>query len=470
MNDHENSDHTANAALKKEILEFYSGGVSNYYAERCIDFYHQKKKAFNWLFDGEDRIKLSVSDEEAAMYFFDHNPDFQHLVNKTVEFLYKEDFPLLVEDVKLAIYRNKITFQKNVYKFTKFYNRYVRTENDPEFDFQRFYDRLKTAECVISIHPMDFIGASEDSSFSSCLAIDSCHHTATTAYLRDDFTVMAYTTDGKKKIGRQFIYFDCFYIIMGNIYGAISKPLQEKIRKYIEEKYAKYLEVSNKWVISRNKTISEDNLYNCGHSNNDHGEFSVYFDQAVSAAIRYKEKTDNFDDLSLDFEDGLDRYGDSTSSGYIGLRYCSCCEETVDGELTYTEDGEVCDYCLNNYYTYCYECERYYYENTPMYYIEDENHHICESCYNDNDYGFCEKTEAYYSRDKLMEVIDSDGNLMIVHEDYAAEHFHFCDSCEKYFEKSTTETSDGFCVCNLCLDKDYELIDGSYEFKSRQVA
>jgi len=69
-----------------------------------------------------------------------------------------------------------------------------------------------------------------------------------------------------------------------------------------------------------------------------------------------------------------------------------------------------------------------------------------------------------------VDVIESDGTIISVHEDYAVEHYHFCDICERYFEEPSTETSDGFSVCDLCLEKDYELVDGSYEFKRRQVA
>ncbi|MDP8269439.1 MAG: hypothetical protein P9L97_11995 [Candidatus Tenebribacter davisii] len=466
----DNTEHDNNAKLHQQILDFYNAGVSDNYATRCVEFYHQKRKSFRWLFEGKDRIKLSISDEEAIDFFFTYNQQFQSLFYGISEFFHQMNSQMPSQEIKLAIFKNRIQYDKNEYKFTKFYNRFVKTESDPEVDFQAFYDKLKTAEVVLSIHPMDFLRASENSSFSSCLSLDSCHHTSTTAYLRDSITIMAYTTDGSKKLGRQWIYFDGYYVVLGNIYGSISRPLQEKIRKLIEEKYAKHLGIANKWVISRGKTIEEENLCNCGHGSNDHGEYAVYFDQEVNSAIRHKEKTHGFDNLDLEFEEGMDRYGDDTSSGYLGLTYCSCCNDAIEGESTYTEDGEVCDYCLNNYYSYCSECERYHHENTTMNFIEDENNYLCESCYDEGDYGFCEKTECYYTRDKLVEVIESDGTLITVHEDYAAENYHFCDICERFFENPTTETADGFCVCGLCLEKDYELVEGSYEFKTRQVA
>ncbi len=249
---------------------------------------------------------------------------------RTLGYLTEMHSYLSSQDIKLSIYRNRIRYEKNEFKFSKFYNRYVKTGDDPEIDFQKFYDNLKTAECILSIHPLDFIGASTDASFTSCLSVDSCHHTATTAYLKDDITIIAYTKSGDKKIGRQWVYIEDHYIVMGNIYGCISHPLQEKIRKLLEMKYAKHIGISNKWVISKDKSISEDCLNNCGHISNEHSDYSVYFDMDVAAKIRHKEGTDNFDGLFLDFSVGLNRYGENSYSGNLDLTYCTCCEEPID--------------------------------------------------------------------------------------------------------------------------------------------
>lgn len=183
-----------NETLHAQILDFYDGAVDDYYATRCIEFYEEKKKKFSWLFGDKDRIKLSISDLDAADFFFSHNQDFKNLYHETNEFLRKMDSPLSSRDLEMAIFKNRIQYEKNQFKFSKFYNRFVKTEEMSEFNFQNLYDKLKTAECILSIHPLDFIGASTDSSFSSCFSIDSCHHTATTAYLRDDLTIIAYTT------------------------------------------------------------------------------------------------------------------------------------------------------------------------------------------------------------------------------------------------------------------------------------
>ena len=459
-----NSDET----LHSQILEFYDDAVEGNYATRCIQFFKEKKRKFAWLFGTKDRIKLSISDEEAVEFFFTYNQDFQNLYYQTHEFLRKIDSLLSSQDIKMAIFKNKILYEKNQYKFSKFYNRFVKPPESSEFDFQDFYDKLKTAECILSIHPLDFLGASANSSFSSCLSIDSCHHTATTAYLRDDFTVIAYTTINGKKLGRQWIYFDGHYIIMGNIYGSISLPLQNKIRKLVEEKYANHLQAPNRWIISRDRELSDDQIDNCGNNNNSHDDYSVYFDLNVSMGIRHKERTSSFQGLYLEFEKGLDKFGDDTSSGRLELTYCSCCNESIEGDSTYTDDGEICNYCLGEHYTFCSDCEHYFYDSHPMHYIEDENYHICESCFENGEYGFCEMTESYYVNDNLIEVIQEDGSTMSVNRNYADEHYQICDSCGKYHEK-LTQVDDDF-ICNKCLNDEYEFVDGSYVLKSEHAA
>lgn len=459
-----------NETLHSQILDFYDGAVTDHYATRCIEFYEQKKKRFSWLFGDQDRIKLSISDLDAADFFFSHNQDFKNLYHETNEFLKKTNSPLVSRDLEMAIFKNRIQYQKNQFKFSKFYNRHVKTEEMSEFNFQSFYDKFKTAECILSIHPLDFLGASANASFSSCLSINSCHHAGCSAYLRDDYTIIAFTTIDGRKLGRQWLYFDGYYMIMGNIYGCITLPMQNMIRELVEEKYAQYLRVPNKWIVSRDKSISEDWVNNCGHGSNDHEDYSVYFDLDVNARIRHKEKTSNFGDLYLDFQDGLDKYGDDTNSGHIGLNYCACCDASIEGESTYTEDGEVCDYCLNEHYTFCYECDRYFYEEHTMYYIENEDHYICESCYDNGDYGYCEMTEAYYTSDNLVELIQSDGTIISVYKDYAEEHYHICDICGKYHEEPLTQIPDEQLVCNKCLKDDYELVDGSYVLKSEHAA
>ncbi len=70
----------------------------------------------------------------------------------------------------------------------------------------------------------------------------------------------------------------------------------------------------------------------------------------------------------------------------------------------------------------------------------------------------------------MVEVVQSDGTSMTVNRNYAEEHFSVCDSCDKYHEDALTQVEEDLFVCSKCLEDDYEIVEGSYVFKSEQVA
>jgi len=456
--------------LKDKILSFYDYEVDDQYAERVVEFAKNKLKAFNWLFKDSQRIELSISDEEAAEYFYSNNYAFSKLYDLTKKFFQLQNLEIM-QNLKLAIFKNRILYQKNTYKFSKFYRLFLcEKDTSKAINIQQFYDKLKTANCMISIHPMDFISASERCSYNSCYAIESCHHTGCTAYLRDNITIMVYTRMGERKIGRQWIYFNNYYIVFGRIYGAISLPLQDKIRAFIEQKYAEYKNISNTWILKKDYDIEEHHLENCGHSSNDHEEYSVYFDQQVSAIVRHKQETENFNGLYLTFEDGLDKDGYDTSDGKLFTTCCVCCEERIDGEGNSTNDGVVCDDCLNSNYTYCEDCETYYHSDSQdMYFIEGEDIHLCETCYDQGDYFYCEKTEQYWSTDQKVELTLYNGSRIEVSRDWANDNAYFCHYCETCHEEPLEIVDDEY-ICEDCLEEYYVEIDGEYYSKADQVA
>jgi hypothetical protein len=455
----------------EEIRALYKYEVGSYYAERILDFAADKQQCFQWLFGERNRIEISLPDEEAVAFFYETDLEFRQLFTQTVEFIKKSD---AVEEekqqnIKLAIFRNQIHYQKNRYKFSKFYKRFLITETKP-VDMQKLYDRLKTAKCILSIHPVDFLSASEKSSYSSCYAIDSCHHTGCSAYLRDNFTIIAYTTMNNKKIGRQWIYLSNGFIVFGRVYGAISEPLENAMRLFLEEKYANHLKIPNEWILSKSRTMNEDQLYNCGHCENNHEEYAVYFDMDTHSMIRSKTITDNFSDLYLEFENGIDRDGDDTENGSFGCRICACCEGTIYGESYETDDGEVCEHCLNNRYLYCSLCDTYYHEDGGhVHYIEDEDKYVCENCYNEEDYFYCEKTSSYYSKEAGVNLILENGSEAFVHKDWAEVNAFYCEHCDEYHDNPLTEV-EGADYCDNCLEEYFNVVDEKYIIKEQNAA
>jgi hypothetical protein len=442
--------------LKDEIISFYDGAVNDHFAERLIHYYQQKKEKFRWLFGDKDRIELEISEEEAIKYFFSNNYLFSSLYWRTDAFFRQGEEAISDMDLKRAIYRNRITYKKNTYKFSKFFRRFVERDSDEnKVDFQNFYDCLKTAKCVISIYPLDFIGASENASYNSCYSKDSCHHTGTSAYLRDEHTIIAYTKIGTRKIGRQWIYFDRDYIIIGKIYGSISSPIEESLRLKLEEEYARHLNVSNNWVISTEIEVDSDCISNAGHEKNCHCDYAVYFDLEVESILRHKENTSGFCGIDLVFEDGMDRWGEDSTEGHMLFDYCYQCNRSINNEGTYVNDELVCDHCLGEYYIWCEECEEYHHIDNSSYYIEDLHYNICQGCIDNGNFAECCKTGTYWSIDEMVSVVLENKVEILVSAEYAEEHYQRCDQCHGYHEKLIKE--DNNMSCTKCFNELYQL-------------
>ncbi len=447
--------------LKDEILSFYNYFVPDRYIERIEEFARQKKEKFHWLFKGKQRIEVSITDEQAAEYFVSNDSEFKLLLNKTTEYMRMHSPGDVQQKLDMAIFKNRITFKKNNYKFSKFYRRFIKPD---DVDFQQFYNRLKTVRCYLSIDPMDFLSASENSVYSSCLAKDSCHHTATTAYLRDNYTIMAYTAIGTKKIGRQFIYINDYHIVFGFIYGSISLPLREKIRHRIEKVYSEHKDIENSWIRSSDP-VNEECLDNCGHSENDHDVYSVYFDTEIDVKVRHKHKTEDFDELYLDFPDGLDCSGEDAESGAFECDFCNSCDVRLSrSDRRNTVDGPVCENCLDERYVYCEYCNEYHHENSNVFYIEDMEYFICGGCIDNSGFFECDMNGDYWSEEERVIYIDNDKEIHHVSRNWADGNAQQCDHCKGYFEALKTNAEQS--LCRKCLEKLYsqkEKIDPSHK-------
>ena len=69
-----------------------------------------------------------------------------------------------------------------------------------------------------------------------------------------------------------------------------------------------------------------------------------------------------------------------------------------------------------------------------------------------------------------MKLLQSDGTIILVNENYAEKYFYKCDICEKYHEVLLTQVDDIQIICDKYLKDEYELVDGSYVLKKEQAA
>lgn len=93
--------------------------------------------------------------------------------------------------------------------------------------------------------------------------------------------------------------------------------------------------------------------------------------------------------------------GEHVCQECIDNHYYNCdeCGELVhEDNVCWTTDGvAICSDCADRYYNYCEDCQRYSRDTT---YIEDYGH-VCNNCFSNNDYGYCDNCDAYFRGDDM---------------------------------------------------------------------
>lgn len=114
---------------------------------------------------------------------------------------------------------------------------------------------------------------------------------------------------------------------------------------------------------------------------------------------------------------------------------CSLCGEYhLRDEMTETEDGLVCEYCLNNEYGYCESCETWQ-RTIYLNWCYAEDCYVCDDCLNNGDnYRRCDRCDDIYRTDSLNVVYinEYDNELWCDHcREY---HANYCDECGREFD------------------------------------
>ena len=124
--------------------------------------------------------------------------------------------------------------------------------------------------------------------------------------------------------------------------------------------------------------------------------------------------------------------------------YCEECDEDVlQEDMVHIEDKQiyVCNDCAANNYTECEDCNAW---TANAYYIEDDDKHVCEKCF--EDYTGCEKCDKYFSSDDITRIDD-----VCVCSACKKEHYTQCAECDEFVENADTiENDNGDMVCDDC--------------------
>jgi len=103
---------------------------------------------------------------------------------------------------------------------------------------------------------------------------------------------------------------------------------------------------------------------------------------------------------------------------------CEDCDEICSNDNMYhieDRDRYVCESCLDNY-NYCEDCQTYNEGYTTIHRIDGSSYEVCDCCFDNGDYYFCEGCNQYYHIDDMHYVENEDR--------------HVCDNCYEEMEEN----------------------------------
>lgn len=139
-----------------------------------------------------------------------------------------------------------------------------------------------------------------------------------------------------------------------------------------------------------------------------------------------------------------------------GEAYCIDCVEECNfcgeyhlrSEMTDTEDGLVCEHCLDDEYGYC-ECCETWQRLVNLNWCEEDNCSVCDDCLDDGGtYTRCANCGEIYRTDDLYTIYTDNDNSELWCDRCREYHACFCSECEREFDGRYVLVEDE--VCEYC--------------------
>jgi len=215
-------------------------------------------------------------------------------------------------------------------------------------NISEFFAAAKDSRVELSICTTDLMHGSTNSTFSSCLRVGGEYHEGANQYAQSDFTIILRSTNSNNQlIGRRYIFVKDMCIIMGKVYGTLPLEFSHIARRLITKAMADHLNIDDKWKYTNNSSMSCNYIENM--STHATGRCFGYFDAYDLMKIRHIDTDYN---VVLEFEDPIDCNGDDWERGY----HCSECGDRFNGEPFYCHDSTLCEICYDENTMYCEQC------------------------------------------------------------------------------------------------------------------
>ena len=348
---------------------------------------------------------------------------------------------------------------------------------DPDFEklFAEFADALSPYEVtrytIISLNPCDYLTMSFGNSWSSCHTIDKdnergmpggyegIHASGTISYMLDDVSFVVYVVPDDSdvsepylipKICREMFHYKDGFLIQGRLYPDYSdETAKSNLRATIQDIIASCTNNVNSWTFKPQTSGIDTRTHGTNYPD------YVQFDYQCTASLI--KPNSGFYDVSMDI--GARPICVECGKRHDLREWLNCCngpqrcEECGDLEYNLNtvhrrgEEIEVCDWCLERYYTLCDICGEYHLDDEIT--STSDNYTVCQECF-DEYFVYCEDCGEHVHRDNAT--MTADGS--IVCDSCLENNYTHCSKCGKYYKDCDVQFVDGYgYICDECAQE-----------------
>ena len=353
--------------------------------------------------------------------------------------------------------------------------KYLGYDKHPDYnrEYAKFADALSPLvikrHTILSLNPLDYLTMSFGNSWASCHTIDKANRrgmpnnyqgqysSGTMSYMLDPSSMVLYTVDAsydgneywtQPKINRQMFHWGENKLVQSRLYpqgndgcDEVYKPYRELVQEIISTIFdfpnlwntTKGAEAASRYIITEGTHYEDyENFDSCRlcvpKDNTNEFDFTV---GASPICIECGERHNISENINCCTSEAV---------------YCADCGCRIDSEYDeYCVDG--CIYC-RNCVSYCDHCEEYHRENDN--YIESTEEYVCDYC-RDNYYSYCDICHNYAPMDNVRYIEAED---ICVCEN-CEEEVAMCEHCEREFLVEHLETTkDGITLCSECMEEE----------------
>lgn len=387
-----------------------------------------KKSYLAEIFGGELILSKEVTIEQSVDAMYSQINDFRwNLINiiEKQDWYNKDMWHELREMITVdSLYENKINsnfsfgekrkFSKGE-KLTRGFKKLISdskiVEKQQILYSQMMNTKKLTGNLCLSIHPMDFLTMSYTSTWNSCFNVFEYgeYRAGALEFMFAENTICAYLTTKDLKLPGGFDWNDkkwrCILNVKPNDYIMTGKNYPYKSDELTELAYEWVRELMGEGFPTFKDTVALDDI-EYHDVNVEFGYNDADYCSELFFVGRHESVTQ--DCISVDYNGIVcpecGEHGHDFGSENVMCEccddsfYCECCEDRMNGESYEVHNcwGDtiyVCEYCRDEYYSYCDSCGEYHHDDYMI--VTEDGCRYCEDC-RDVKAFFCEKCEYWF--------------------------------------------------------------------------